>query len=208
MPEQDNDLNIAPPVTEPDLNNADAVNQQDLSNDVVNQTQQDGTLADGTSAEKDVPYSKLKEATDRAKKAEEDLAFSQRNYDLLQANQQGQQQATQVQKAGSTYEQAMLDLGLTADDLYGENMIKVQNRKSELDQAVQVQQSAYNANAQFFTSHPDFTQVVGSVNPATGTIMSWSSEALALQQKKPWLAGAFQTAQGAYEAVIAERRLV
>lgn len=204
----DNDLNTAQAVTEQDLNSADAVNQQDLKTDSVNQTQQDGMLADGTSENKDVPYAKLKEATDARKKAEEDAAFSQRQLELLQANQQGQQQAAQPQQAGSTYEQAMNDLGITAEDLYGENMIKVQNRKSQLDQAMQTQQTAHNANVQFFNSHLDFQQVVGSVNLATGTMMSWSSEALALQQKKPWLTGAFQSAQGAYEAVMAERRLV
>ncbi len=209
----ENDLNNAPVVTEQkeDLNNADVVNQQDLNNaDVVNQQEQDDNkLADGTDVDKTVPYAKLKEAADARKLAEEQAAYAQRQLELYQANQsQVQQPAQSTRQAGSTYEQAVFDLGLTADDLYGENIIKVQNRKAQLDQALQQQQTAYSANSQFVTSHPDFMQVVGSVNPATGTIMSWSQEALTLQQKKPWLVGAFNTAQGAYEAVMAERNLI
>ncbi len=203
------DLNKAQAVTEQDLNKADPVNQQDLNKDgLVGQKEQDDTLADGTDPNKQVPYSKLKEAADGRKAAEEQAANTQRQLEILQANMQGQQQATQPKQVNSTYEQAMLDLGLTADDLYGENMIKVQNRKAELDTALQQFQTAHTANQQFITSHPDFTEVVGSVNPTTGQIMSWSKEASALLQKKPYLAGVVNTAQGAYQAILDERKLV
>ncbi len=206
------DLNNAGAVDQQDLNKADSVNQQDLNNDgSVDQQEQDGKLADGTDENKTVKYADLKKATDRVaeeskarKAAEEQAAYAQRMLELLQANQPQQTQ----QQAGSTYEQAMIDLGITTDDLYdGANIVKVQNRKAVLDTALQQQQSAFTATKQFVASHSDFTQVVGSVNPTTGFIVAWSQEALSLQQKKPWLAGAFQSAQGAYEAVMQERKL-
>ena len=202
MPEE-NDLNKAPVVTEQDLNNADAVNQQDLNAGVVNQEKQDDKLADGTDANKTVPYAKLKEATDARKVAEEQSQSLQNQMAILQANQQPQVQRP-VQQVGSTYEQAMIDLGLTSEDLYGDNIVRVQNRKAELDTALQQHQATSNANNQFIASHSDFIKVVGSVNPATGQIMSLSPEAATLLQKKPYLTNA--SAQVAYEEVMQARK--
>lgn len=198
------DLNKDQSVTDQDLNNADAVSQQDLQTQVVTETKDD-VLADGAKkADKTVKYTEFEKANEAKKVAEEQAAYAQRQLELYQQSQ-AQQPAQQTQ-VSSTYELAMRDLGLTAEDLYdGNNMIKIQNRKSELDLALQQQQAASATNQQFMVSHPDFNQVVGSVNPSTGTIMSWSQEAVALQNKKPWLNGAFQTAQGAYEAIMNER---
>ncbi len=207
MPEE-KDLNKVPVVTEPDLK-ADVVNQPDLNNaDSVDQQNQDDVLADGTTRDKTVKYSEFEKANQAKKKAEEDAAYAQRQLEILQANMQQTAQPP-VKQVASTYEQAMLDLGLTADDLYiGENMVKVQRRKSELDSALQQYQTAIEANKQFVANCSDFPQVVGSVNPLTGVMMAWSQEALSLQQKKPYLAGAFQNAQGAYQAIMDERKLM
>lgn len=206
MPAENKDLNNAQVVIEPDLN-ADVVNQTDLNNtDVVGQENQDKKLADGTDADKTVPYAKLKEATDARKAAEDREKLLQQQVALVTANQQVNQQQI-AQQPKSTYEQAMVDLGYTSDDLYGDAIVKVQNRKAELDAALQQQQGAINANVQFVASHSDFNQVVGSVDPTTKA-MIWSPEALSLIQKKPYLAGAFQSAQGVYQAVMDERKLI
>ncbi len=196
----ENDLNNTQVVTEQeDLNKADSVDQQDLNSDSVNQEQQDGKLADGTDANKTVKYSELKKATDRAKVAEDQASYAQRQLELLQVSA-----TARPEQAGSTFEQALSDLGFTADDYYGENIIKVQNRKSQLDAAAQQQQMSTSANMQFVNSHPDFAQVVGSVNPATGQIISLSQEALILLQKKPYLANA--SYQAAYDEVLQARK--
>lgn len=190
-------------VADPGLK-ADPAPQQDLNQPV---TGQDDLLADGTKEEdKTVKYAEFKKANEAKKLAEEQAAFAQQQLQIIQANQQPAPQVTQPQ-AGSTYELAMQQLNLTADDLYdGGNQLRIQNRKAELDMQLQQQQSANTANQQFMTSHPDFNQVVGIVNPANQTIMQWSAEALALKQKKPWLN--LQTAQGLYEAVMEERKLL
>lgn len=205
------DLNNEQSVATQDLNNAGVVNQQDLSQPVTGQ--QDEKLADGSiKSEKTVKYEEFEKANAAKKTAEEALETEKlKTAQAVQLNQQmaSQQQTQQSPQPSSTYELAMQQLGLTADDLYdGNNIVKVQNRKAELDVSMQQQQSVFTANQQFITSHPDFTQVVGSVNPTTGQIMSWSQEAMSLQQKKPYLASTFQSAQGAYESVMAERKLV
>ena len=208
MADEDKDLNSAQLVAEQDLNNADVVNQQDLNAQSVTE-EQDDTLADGTLKDKTVKYSEFEKANIARKQAEEAAAYAQRQLEIYQANIAAQQQVAQQPQINSTYELAMNELSLTPDDLYdGNNQLKVQRRKAELDMALMQQQNANLVNQQFMASHSDFGSVVGSVNPATGTIMSWSQEALALQQKKPWLAGAFQTAQGSYEAVMQERKLL
>lgn len=197
---ENNDLNNAQAVTEQDLNSAGSVAQQDLTDQSVNDQTQDGKLADGTDENKTVPYAKLKEAADARKIAEEATAHAQRELELLQANMQGQQQATQqqTQQPGSTFEQAMQQLGLTDDDLFGENVRKVNILAGQLDAANSQVQNTVNANMQFVNTHPDFSQVVGSVNPSTGQVMSLSQEAMAILQKKPYLANA------SYEAVYSE----
>jgi hypothetical protein len=204
------DLKTADSVDQQDLNKVDPVNQQDLNNtDSVDQGKQDDKLSDGTDANKTVKYADLKKATERATAAEEQAAYAQRQLELYQQTQTATQQPVAQPQVGSTYEMAMKELGYTTDDLYdGNAQLKIQNRKYELDAILTQQQNANVATQQFVASHPDFSQVVGSVNPATGTIMAWSAEALALQQKKPWLSGAFNTAEGAYNAVMSERTLL
>jgi hypothetical protein len=203
----ENDLNKDQVVTDPDLT-AGAVAQQDLDTQVVTEDKDD-LLADGTKkADKTVKYSEFEKANEAKKVAEEQTAYAQRQLEIVQ-QQQSQVQQTQQNQPGSTYELAMQQLGFTADDLYdGNNVLKIQNRKAELDNMMQQQQTAAIAQQQFIASHSDFGTVVGSVNPSTGVIMTWSQEAQALKMKKPYLAASFQTAEGAYHAVMDERNLV
>lgn len=204
------DLNSGGSVATQDLKDAGTVNQQDLNQSVTGE--QDEILADGSKkSDKTVKYEEFEKANAAKKEAEEArVVAEQKLAQAVQLQQQTtlQQQAGQAPQPSSTYELAMQQLGLTADDLYdGNNQLKVQKLKAELDTALQQQQATFATNQQFMASHPDFTQVVGNVDPATGRITAWSSEALLLQQKKPHLAASFQSAQGAYELVMAERRL-
>jgi hypothetical protein len=195
----DNDVNNTQVVTEQtDANTEQVVTAPGEVTESAPQTEEN--------LDKTVPYDRFKEVNDQKKEAEEGRLFAERQLELMQANIQGQQQVQQTQQAGSTYEQAMLDVGITADDLYdGSNMVKVQNRKEQLDNANQQAQQSAMANNQFIASHPDFAQVVGSVNPATGQLMSLTQEATMLIQNKPYLASA--TFQGAYDAILQEREL-
>ena len=206
MPEN-NDLNNEQSVTAQDLNSAGSVAQQDLQDQSVNDQTQDGKLADGTDENKTVPYAKLKEAADARKVAEEATAHAQRELELLQANmqgqQQGQQQNAQQQQPGSTFEQAMQQLGLTDDDLFGENVRKVNVLVGQLNAANSQVQNTVQANMQFANTKPDFSQVVGSVNPMTGAIPMLSKEAAEILQKKPHLANA--SYQAVYEEIIRDR---
>ena len=79
----------------------------------------------------------------------------------------------------------MLEYGVTADELYGDVMIKVMARKDQIDNAVRQQQNTIFANQQFMATHSDVSQVVGSVNPATGAIMTNRPELAAILAKKP-----------------------
>ena len=204
MADENNDLNSAQVVTEStDLNNADVVNQQDLEAQVVQEQNQE-VLADGTDANKTVPYAKLKEASDARKVAEEQAAHAQRQLELMQVQSQ-QAQQTYVQPK-SVSDRALENCGLTADDLYGENIVKFQNEKDRIDTEQRQQQTATMAQQQFVMSHPDSNQVVGSVNPVTKQFMA-SPELLALLQKKPHLTGACNSVEIAYELVMQERQL-
>lgn len=204
------DLNKSQSVADGGLNTADSADQQGLNNDgSADQQNQDGTLADGTSTDKTVKYEDLKKATDRATAAEEQAAHSQRELELLQANVQGQQQQqqqTQQQTAGTNYEQAMINCGLTAEDMYeGANIVKVNIEKERLDGIVTQQNQAFSVNQQFVASHSDFSSVVGSVNPSTMQVMTLTPEALALVQRKPYLQNA--SYQAVYDEVLQDRKL-
>ncbi len=202
------DLNTDQAVIDQDLNNADAVNQQDLNTDqTVTDQNQDAKLADGTTADKTVKYSEFQKANEAKKVAEEQTAYAQRQLELMQANTATQTQQAPVKQAGSTYEQAMLDCGLTPDDLYGENMIKVQNRKAQIDTAIMQQNNAVSSSSQFMIAHPDAAQVVGTVNPATGQIVAPSRELMEFLAKKPGYASAC-TPQVAYDLIMRERELI
>lgn len=206
----DNDLNKDQSVTDPDLNSADAVNQQDLTDQSVTDQNQD-VLADGTSKDKTVKYSEFEKANKRAKEAEEAQMTAQRQLELYQAQVQGQlqaQQTQQVQQGPKTNtERAMAELGLTVDDLYGENQVKLMNRKEQLDAVTAQNQNAAFANLQFIATHPDTSQIVGSVNPTTGNIMTKSPELAAILAKKPYLVNACVSVQATYEIVMQERKL-
>ncbi len=198
----ENDVNSTQVVTEQDVKDQ-VVTDQSVTEQVADAQKQDEILADGTSKDKTVPYSRLEEEAKARKAAEEQAMTAQRQLELMQMSQQTQQQAEQPK---TTLDQAMLNMGITADEMYGDVQVKVFNEKARLDAILQQAQTAQVANQQFVNSHTDFTQVVGSVNPATGQIMAWSQEALSLQQRKSHLAGAFQTAHGAYTAIMDERR--
>ena len=195
------DLKTDQLVTDPDLKDADVVNQSDLVTDPVNQTQQDGTLADGTSKAKSVPYEELEKAVKAKNDAQEQTAYAQRRLELMEQN--SQQTTQQVPK--STYEQAMDQCGLTADDLYGENIIRVQSAKDQLDAQKMQQVQSLVSTQQFAVSHPDLEQVVGSVNPTTGLIAIASAEVTSLSAKMPYLVNA--STPEIYEAVMQEREL-
>ena len=194
MPE--NDVNNTQAVTEPeDADKEQVVTAPGETIDPANQTEENQA----------VPYERFKEVNDQKKAAEEQTMQAQRDNDLLRAQMQGQQMAQPQQIAQTTLDQAMINCGVTADDMYGEAQVRVFNEKSRLDSTLQQQQMATNENMQFINSHPDFSQVVGSVNPATGQIISWSQEALKLGQEQPWLQNA--SAQGMYQAIIQAREL-
>lgn len=206
-----NDLNNDQVVTDQDLQ-ADMVNQQDLKDGQAVTDQNQDVLADGTDANKQVPYSKLKEAADARKAAEEQAAHAQRQLELLQAQQQGaqmaQQQNTQQAQPSNTYELAMQQLGFTTEDMYDpENQVKVQRKKSDLDgQLMQAQQTAMAAQ-QFTTSKNDITQVVGSVNPTTGQVMTMSPALSDLLVRKPHLKAACTSVQAIYDLVKQDQKL-
>ncbi len=205
MPEKD--LNNDQPVTDQDLNKADLVDQQGLTDQPATDQKQD-LLADGTSKDKTVKYSEFEKANKKAKDAEEGRLFAERQLELVVAQQQGQQMTQGQTVPKTSMEQAMLEYNVTADDLFGEVMIKVMARKDEIDNVVRQQQNTSFANQQFISTHPDVAQVVGSVNPATGQVMTMSPELAAILVKKPYLTGACTTVQAVYDIVMQERKLV
>ena len=159
------DLNKDQSVADQDLN-ADVVDQPDLNKDADSVDPQ--VLADGTSKDKTVPYSELKKATEAKNEAtaaqqaaEEKTAYAQRQLELMQQNN------TAPKAPVSLEQQALNEIGITADDLYGENIIKYQQKVNQLTQNKNQQSQALFANKQFLMSHPDVTQVVGSVDPIT-----------------------------------------
>lgn len=192
------DVNNAQVVTETeDANKDQVVTGSGESTEVTNQQSE----KDAQTQDKTVPYDRFKEVNDQKKTAEENAAYAQRQLEIIQASQQTQQQAQQAQ---TTLDQAMINCGVVADDMFGEAQVRVFNEKSRLDGILMQQVQGQNANLQFINSHSDFSQVVGSVNLATGQIIAWSNEALTLLQKKPYLANA--SAQGIYDEVIQARR--
>jgi len=208
----ENDLNKDQSVTGSDLNSADVVNQPDLNKDAGSVDQQNlDVLADGTPTDKTVKYADLKKAVDdknvavtAQKAAEEQTLHAQRQLELMAQ----QQQPTATPTAPALIEdQALKDLGITADELYGENVVLYQKRVNQLSQAQQQQNQAQFANQQFMMSHPELNQVVGNVNPANGQITTASPELYAILGKKPYLANSCGTLQGAYEIVMQERKI-
>ncbi len=200
MPDENNDLNTDQVVTDQDLNNADAVDQQNLQDPPVQDQTQD-VLADGTPKDKTVKYEELEKAVQGRKAAEEQAAHAQRQLDLISMNAQQQQVQTAPK---STSQQALDSLGITADDLFGENVVKYQEAVNQLNNAQTQQNNAVMQTQEFMMTHPDIASVVGSVNPMTGRIMQATPEIMALVQKKPYLRQA--SVQDLYLAVQDERK--
>lgn len=200
---EEKDVNIEQPVTDPDANIEQVVTGQGEQTDPTNQQPAEEAAA---SQDKTVPYDRFKEVNDAKKAAEEQAAYAQRQLELMQmqANQTQQVQQTAPQ---STMEQAMAEMGMTAEDLYGENIVKVNNRTRELDAAQTQQNQARFTNQQFIATHPDVNQVVGSVNPATGQIMTVSPELYQILAKKQHLTAACTSVQAAYDIVMEQREL-
>ncbi len=205
------DLNSGQSVATQDLKDADVVNQQDLKDaGSVDQQNQDDKLADGTDPNKPVPYSRLKEATDakneaeESKKAAEEMAtHAQRQLELMQQQQIAQANPPQAPK--TSMDQALADCNVAAEDMFGEAMTRVLARKDQIDAAKAQQQQAVSSIQQFIVSHPDLNEVVGSVNPTTGQLVTASAKVYALVAKKPHLAGA--SLPTLYDAVVQEDKI-
>ena len=201
MSEETKDLNTNQSVADSGLKEQPAT-AQDLTNQSVTD-EQAKTLADGTASDKPVSYDEFKKANDAKNAAEEQTRLLQGQMQILQANQQPVQQV----QPKTTLDQAMVELGVTADELYGESMINVMNRKAELDTLQSHQNNSHYANQQFESTHQDFTSVVGLRNPVTGVVQP-SAEILKILTEKPYLTTtAHASSQGAYEIVMQEREL-
>lgn len=201
MEEVKEDVNNAQVVTETeDANKEQVVVASGENTDSTNQQATEEAVA---GQEKTVPYDRFKEVNDQKKAAEEQVAYAQRQIDLMQQNQQAQQ-TQQVQKSSS--QQALDSLGITADDLYGDNIVKYQEAVNQIENSNRQQGQVVMESQNFLMSHPDANQVVGSVNLATGQIMNPSAELLGILAKKPHLAAAC-TPQGAYDIVMQERKM-
>jgi hypothetical protein len=205
MAEENKDLNKNQSVADSDLNKDQSVAGQDLN--ALGQGGQAKTLADGEDKDKKtVKYSEFEKTNEAKKAAEEQVQTLQGQMRLMVANQQPVQPQP-PQQPKTTLEQAMIDCGVTADEMYGETTIRVLNRKSELDALQNQHTSAALANQQFESSHPDYGNVVGVRNPLTGAIQP-TAEILKILTEKPHLAAtAYASSKGAYEIVMQEREL-
>lgn len=208
MAKEQTDLNNAQVVVEQDLKKADAVNQQDLTAQAV--TEQDDKLANGTSKSKTIKYSEFEkanrakqEAEEAKKAAEEQAAHAQRQLELMQ--QQNALVNPSPEKPKTPAEQALSEMGITADELYGDALITFQNRKDQIVAQQAQQQQGLAMAQQFIVNHSDINEVVGNVNPATGQIVSPNAELLALLAKKPHLATA--SLETLYESVMDSRKI-
>ncbi len=208
---KEQDLNSSQSVADSkDLNNAQSVATQDLN---ASGQGEPAKLADGTDENKIVKYAELKKATDRAttaeaaqKTAEEREQLLQNQMAMMTANQQ-QARPVQAQQPKTTLEQAMVDCGVTAEEMYGDVTVKVLNRKAELDNTLNQRTAAVFANQQFESSHPDFSSAVGLRNPMTGQIQP-TAEILKILTEKPHLSvAANASSQGAYEIVMEARKM-
>lgn len=197
----ENDVNNEQVVTAPeDANKEQVVIAPDVNTDIVNQQAADQAAPNQNG---DVPYDRFKEVNDQKKKAEEQAAYAQRQLELIQMQQQ---QPVQQVAPKTTSQQALDSLGITADDLFGENVVKYQEAVNQLENAQRQLGQAAMQTQQFMMSHSDLSEVVGSVNPATGQIIHPTKELLAIVTKKPYLAAA--STQDLYAAVLDERRFI
>lgn len=181
----------------------DAGQQQTGNNGIAADSQQEANQDAAGNQNDEVTGLKAAAEAERKKRqeAEEQAAYAQRQLELNQ-----QQAVVSANQPKTSAEQALADLGITADDLYGENQLRFIERKDQIDKAQTQQQQAMFSVHQFITQHPDINEVVGSVNPATGLITAPSSELSALVAKKRYLTGA--TLEMLYESVVQERKLL
>ena len=200
MAKEEKDLNNSQSVADADLKDQ-VVAGSDLTNQVV--ADEAKTLKDGTDENKTVKWSEMKKVQEARDAALEKAQLLQSQMSLLISNQLPEQPA----QPKTTMEQAMADVGVAADDMYGESMVKVMNRKYELD-TIQSQRSAAGfMNQQFEATHPDFGTVVGIRHPATKQIIP-SAEIQKILTEKPHLAAAaYSSSQAAYQIVMDERSL-
>ena len=194
------DLNNDQSVTDQDLE-AGVVDQQDLN--TADSVDQQDVLADGTPKDKTVKYSELEKAVQAKRAAEEQAAYAQRQLELYAQNQQPVRSEVPL----TIEQQALKDLGITEDDLWGKNVVDYTSRVNQLASQQTQQSQATMAAQQFAISHPDINSVVGSVNPATGQIMTVSPELLAVLNKKPYLREACTSLANAYQIVMDERAI-
>lgn len=188
---------------------AQSTAEQGVEGQVAADSQQ-GVLADDTSQDKDVPYSRFKEVNEKAKAAEDAKVLAEEQAQqardqlaLVQANQA----PVQVQQPVSTYEQALNDCGLKGQEyLSQEEQIKVNARMEQLGTMRTQQQQQSIIDQQFAQSHPDFGKAVGQLNSVTGQFMA-SAELQKILMEKPYLQASCSTARGAYEIVMQERKL-
>lgn len=185
--------------------------EQGVEGQVAVGTQQEtATLADSTSQEKDVPYSRFKEANEKAKAAEDAkvLAEQQKQQAIDQlALVQANQTQVQTQQPVSIYEQALIDCGLKGQEyLSQEEQIKVNTRMEQLGVVRTQQNQQAFADQNFAQSHSDFVTAVGQLNQVTGQFMA-SVELQKILMEKPHLRASCSTAQGAYAIVMQERKL-
>jgi hypothetical protein len=201
---ENNDVNNGQAVTDPqDANTEQVVTAPDVNTDVVNQQ-----VADNAAQNQEaVPYDRFKEVNEAKKVAEEARLHAERQLELYQQAAQQQVQPVQQQAPKSVAQMALDSLGLTADDLYGENLIRYHETKDQINAAQLQQSNARMADQQFIRAHPDVTQVVGSVNPATGQLMTASPELNQILMTKPYLASACTTVEAAYNIVLEQRQL-
>lgn len=199
MEEAKTDVKETPPVEEPvaDAKDQPVVSQPDTGEVVVQ--------PDTGAEDKTIPYDRFKEVNDAKKNAEAQLQAAQAQN---LAYQQQMAQSAQPRQPETTYDQAVRELGLQAE-LYPdpEQRSQIFARKDQLDAQKLQQQQQYAQSAQFIASHPDYAQVAGVDNPATGSFLP-SAELQTILNNKPWLfPAANSSAQARYDIVMQERRL-
>ncbi len=185
--------------------NAGGTDQQDTGKKGVTADGQQDTTQGAAGNQDEVAGLKEAAKAEREKRqlAEEALRVSNEQMAILQANPV--QVQAQVQQPVTTYEQAMVDVGVDKDYMSPDDTIKVMARKDQLDANKNAQTSQIAANQQFAFSHSDYSDVVGR---QVGTQFVPSAELAELLQRKPHLrASVYASSEGAYQAVMDEREL-
>ena len=119
-----------------------------------------------------IPKQRLDSVLEKQRAAEEKAALLEQYIQLVQANQSQQPPAQPAAPVQSSYERALNELGLQSEEyLSTSQQVKVLNKAREYDevanQARQQQMNAFVSQQTFITQHPDYYDVVGTVNPIT-----------------------------------------